>query len=311
VAGSPRAAEQRLVWVDAKGNVDPVQAPPRKYLTPTLSPDGHYAAVAILSGTWRIWIYDFSRGTLTPLTSGPSSQLPVWTPDGKHIVYRGTRRGFRNLYWMSADGSKSEERLTTNENLQGPVSFSPDGKWLAFYEIDNQTGYDIWVMPLDGDRKPQVFLKTPFNEGVPRFSPDGKWLAYMSTESGREEVYVRPFPGPGGRWLISAEAGNEPIWSRDGRKLFYVNRDKMRSVDVITQPSFKAGPPQFLYEGHFESGWERAATSGYDVSPDGARFLRLQPVEPEQRATQIQVVINWFEELKRRVAATQGSQHVP
>jgi eukaryotic-like serine/threonine-protein kinase len=253
--GNPQWDLQRLVWVDGNGDIEPIPAPPRAYTTPVvISPDGQYAAVPITGSTIRIWSYDFSRATLTPLTSGPTSQVPVWTPDGKRIVYRGTRTGFRNLFWKAADGSGEEERLTTSQNPQTPGSFSPDGKWLAYHENSSTTGYDIWVLALDGDRKPQVFLKTPFNEGVPRFSPDDRWLAYMSTESGRPEIYVRPFPVSAGKWPISTEGGNEPIWSRDGRKLYYVNGEKMMAVDITTQPVFKAGLPRFLYEGRFESG---------------------------------------------------------
>jgi len=301
VPGNPQGqSDQRLVWVDGKGNVQLLPGPPQAYSTPVISPDGRYAAVMIRGATRRIWIYDFSRATLTPLTEGPSSDIPIWTPDGKHVVYRGTRRGYRNLYWRPADGSGPEERLTTSDNPQGPQSFSPDGRWLAFYENDNTTGFDMWVLRMDGDHTPQVLRKTRFNEGVPRFSPDGRWLAYVSDESGRQEIYVQPFQMPGRRWLISTDGGNEPVWSRDGRRLFYVNGDKMMAVDITMQPAFVAGSPRLLYEGRFQSGWELNATSGYDVSLDG-RFLRVQAVEPEQPERHINVVINWFQELNQRV----------
>jgi serine/threonine-protein kinase len=301
VPGHPQWDTQRMVWVDGKGNIEALPAEPRPYWTPAvISPDGQHAAVAIRGSTVSIWSYDFSRDTLTPLTPGLSSQFPVWTPDGKRIVYRGTRSGFRNLYWKAVDGSGEEERLTTSPNIQGPGSVSHDGKWLAYYELDPVTGYDIWVLPLDRDRKPQAFLRTPTWEGVPRFSPDGRFLAYMSNESGRPEVYVRPFPNKeDGKWMISTAGGNEPVWSRDGRTLFYLQGQKMMSVDMTTQPAFKPGLPRFLHEGRFELGFPRGAISGYDISLDGQRFLRLQP-PPEEPAT-IAVVINWLEELKQRV----------
>src|SRR2546426_1271320 len=205
VSGNPQGYVRRLVWVDRKGIIEPLPAPPRAYDDPALSPDGRQAAVAITAGTSGIWIYDFSRATLTPLTTMGSAQAPFWTPDGKRIVYRETRSGFRNLFWKPADGSGEEERLTTSENLHTVGSFTPDGKWLAFREQNPVTNDDIWLMPLDGDRKPQVFLKTPFGESNPRFSPDGHWLAYTSNESGRNEVYVRRFPDPRGKWQISTE----------------------------------------------------------------------------------------------------------
>ena len=302
VPGSPQwDSEKRLVWVDGEGHVEPLPTPLQGYFPPVISPDGRQAAFAIRGPTHRIWIYDFSRATLTPLTSGPSSQIPIWTPDGKRIVYRLSRGGYRNLFWRSADGTGEEERLTTSENIQGPGSFSHDRKWLAFYEVAPTTGYDIWVLPVDGDRRPQPVLNTPFNEGVPRFSPGGPWLAYSSDKSGRREIYVRPFRVPGQEWLISTDGGNEPVWSRDGRRLFYVNGDKMMAVDITTQPAFSPGPPRMLYQGRFLSGWDLNATSGYDVSLDGRRFLRVQAAEPEQPHRHINVVINWFRELTERV----------
>ena len=249
----------------------------------------------IASGTCEIWIYDIARGTLTRLTTeGGSSQFPIWTPDGKRITYRGYRAGFRNIFWKTADGTGDEERLTTGENAQIPTSWSPDGKWLAFYDKSPTTGNDIWMLRLDGERKQEPFLQTPFNESDAMFSPDGRWLAYQSDESGRSEVYVQPFPGPGGKWQISTEGGGAPRWARNGRELFYYYGNKMMAVDIKTEPTFTAGKPRLLFEGQF--------IANYDVSPDGQRFLMIQAVEPEQPATQINLVLNWFEELKRLVS---------
>ena len=178
------------------------------------------------------------------------------------------------------------------------MSFSPNGQLLAFIEVNPTTGYDIWVLRLS-DRKAQPFLQTPFNESVPRFSPDGHWLAYISDESGRYEVYVQPYPGPGGKWPISTEGGTEPVWNPNGRELFYRSGDKMMAVDIATQPSFTAGKPRLLFEGTYEPTW--ATNPNYDVSADGQRFLMVKASEQEQSNTQINVVQNWFEELKRRV----------
>jgi Tol biopolymer transport system component len=193
--------------------------------------------------------------------------------------------------------------LTTDEGIQTPGSWSPDGQSLVFYDISPATGNDIWVLPMEGDRRPQVFLRSPAQEEAPTFSPDGRWLAFTSNESGRDEVYVQPFPGPGGKLQISTEGGNEPLWSRNGRELFYRNGDKMMAVEITTQPTFTAGSPRLLFEGRYE--FSPNGVAGYDVSLDGQRFLMVQPVEPEQPATQINVVLNWFEELKRRVPSGQ------
>jgi serine/threonine-protein kinase len=300
VSSHPHRYERRLVWIDRQGKVEPTSAPPRPYYDPRISPDGQQVAVSSEESTERIWTYNFARATLTALTSaGVSSQSPVWMPAGARLVYRGTRSGFRNLFWKAADGSDEEERLTTAENLHTPVSVSPDGKRVAYTDTDRATGSDIWMVLLDGNRTPEPFLKTSASEANGHFSSDGQWLAYVSDVSGRSEVYVQPFPGPGGKWTISTEGGDEPVWSRDGRELFYRNGNVLMAVPITLQPTFAAGVPRPLFRNAFEPSGTNS--SGYDVSPDGRRFLVIQPTEPEQPATQVSVVINWFEELRRLV----------
>jgi hypothetical protein len=166
-------------------------------------------------------------------------------------------------------------------------------------EISPATGYDISVLHMQ-DRKAQPFIRTPFNESAQSFSPDGRWLAYASDESSRFEIYVQPYPGPGGKWQISTDGGTEPVWNRNGRELFYRSGNKMIAVDIATQPGFAAGKPRILFE---EPYLPTSATSpNYDVTPDGQRFLMLKPTEQAQAApTQIVVVQNWFEELKQKV----------
>jgi len=188
--------------------------------------------------------------------------------------------------------------VATSEVGDFPLSFSPDGQLLVFVELNPNTQRDIWVLRLS-DRKLQPFLRTRFNETVPRFSPDGHWLAYMSDESGHYEIYIQPFPGPGGKYQISSEGGAEPVWNPNGRELFYRCGYKMMAVDVMTQPSFSTGKPRVLFEGlYLPSG----VTPSYDVSPDGQRFLMLKAAQQGQpAAVQINVVLNWFEELKQKV----------
>jgi len=294
----PQRFERRLVWVDRSGRVEPLSAPPRFYSgNAALSPDGRQAAVDVEGGTISIWIHDIPRGTLTPLATGSgSSQAPRWTPDGRRLVYRGTRTGFRNVWSKSVDDAAGEERLTTGETLQTPGSWSADGQWLAFHSTDPATGFDIWALPTGGDRKPRVIVNTRFDEQHPRLSPDGRWLAYTVNETGREEVFVQPFPGPGGRSLISTDGGSEPVWSRDGRELFYVSDNRMMAVDIRTAPAFAAGTPRALFEGRFIPSPNDVAA--YDVGADG-RFLMVQPLHPEPPTDQIQVVLNWFDELRR------------
>jgi Tol biopolymer transport system component len=227
------------------------------------------------------------------------NQSSIWTPDGKRIAFVSNKEGQLNIFWQLADGSGGLERLTTSEYLNAPMSWSPDGQLLAFSEVNPATGRDIWVLRLS-DRKAQPFLRTPFDEGAPAFSPDGRWLVYVSNESGRNEIYVQSYPDQRGKWQISTEGGTEPTWNRNGRELFYRTGDKMMAVDIATQPGFAAGRPRMLFKRQYQP--SPVMRANYDVSADGQRFLMLKPSEQAQAATtQINVVLNWFEELKRRV----------
>jgi serine/threonine-protein kinase len=288
--------ERRLVWVDRSGNVEALPAPFRGYENPTISPDGKFAAVQTNGQSMTVWVYDFARTTLTPLTSKGSSQAPAWTADGKKIAYRGTRSGFRNVYWRASDGSGEEEPLTAGESIQTPIHWSPDGKWLAFVENSPLNSGDVWVQSADGDRKASLFEQNAF---APHFSPDSKWIAYSSDKSGRREIFVRPFQEAGGRIQVSTDGGTEPVWSRDGKELFYLNGDKTMAVDIQTNPTLRVGAPHLLFAGRYLP--SPNSTSGYDVSPDGKRFIKVLPTRAEQ-VSHLNVVINWDEELKRLTA---------
>jgi Tol biopolymer transport system component len=299
VPGGVQSAQSKLVWVSRNGAEQSLASPAHTYLTPHLSPDGREVAVTIMEQETQTWLYDLSRETLTRFTfEGNYNLIPVWTPDGKRIAFESNKEGPPNLFWGMADGGGGLERLTTSDYVNAPFSWSPDGQLLAFIELNPTTGFDIWVLRLS-DRKAQPFLRTRFNETAPRFSPDGRWLAYISDESGRFEVYVQPYPGPGGKWQISTEGGMEPVWNPNGRELFYRNGNKMMAVDITTQSSFTASKPRMLFEGPYEL--PPVPIANYDVSSDGQRFLMLKPSEEEAAPTQINVVLNWFEELKQKV----------
>jgi eukaryotic-like serine/threonine-protein kinase len=311
VPGGAQGAQRRLVWVSRNGAEQALAAPAHAYVFPRLSPDGRRVAVGIVEQESQVWLYDLSRDTLTRLTfEGNENAYPTWTPDSKRIAFQSNKEGQNNIFWQLADGSGGLERLTTSENATSspsPSSWYRDGQLLAFSEITPATGSDIWVLrmsdPSAGSgqvRKAQPFLRTPFNEGAPRFSPDGRWLAYPSDESGRYEIYVQPYPGPGGKWQISTEGGTEPVWNPNGRELFYRNGDKMIAVDIATQPGFTVGKPRMLFAGPYVP--TVTMFPNYDMSPDGQRFLMLKPSESTETArTQINVVLNWFEELKQKV----------
>ncbi len=295
VSGGIQGNQSKLVWVSRDGKEQPLAAPPRAYNRPRISPDGRKVAV---DQDGQVWVYELARDTMTRLTfEGSSNAGPVWTPDGSRIAFYSNKDGPTSVFWQKADGSGGLEKLTSSEYTRFPLSWSADGQLLSFGEIAPTTGYDIWVMDMK-DRKAVPFLRTPFYE-LGRISPDGRWMAYMSNESGRYEVYVQPYPGPGGKWQISTDGGMDARWSANGRELTYGNGDKMMAVDITTQPAFSADKPRMLFEGPYVP--PSPNNSYYDVSADGQRFLMLKPIEQAQAATQIVVVQNWFEELKQKV----------
>jgi serine/threonine-protein kinase len=300
VPGTGRASERRLVWVDRTGTEQALQLPPRPYRHPRLSPDGQRLALDIDEGNGSdVWLYDLFRGTLTRLTFD-GGMSPAWTPDGTKVTFESesATAGAANLFWKSADGSGADERLTTGDTDQFLSSWSTDEKTLAFVQAAPATGWDIWTLSLENGRKPQAFLQTPFNESDPAFSPDGRWVAYESDESGRVEVYVQPFPGPGSKELVSTDGGTDPAWSRDGRELFYRSGDRMMAVATAIRPTFRASKPEVLFERPY---WAAFLLRNYDVSPDGRRFLMIKESEQAAAAVHINVVQHWLEELKRLV----------
>jgi hypothetical protein len=294
-----QGTRRKLVWVDRKGAEQPLPAPLHSYRSPRLSPDGRRVAAVIAEQGANIWLYDLARETLTRLTfGGGNSNTPIWTPDGKRIAFNSSFGGPVHVFWQLADGSGTAESLTAGEYQHIDGSWSPDGQVLAFVELNPVTGRDIWTLHVSGDRKPQPFLRTQFNETAPSFSPDGRWLAYASDESGRYEIYVQPYPGPGGKWQISTEGGTEPAWGHNG-EIFYRSGDKMIAVETKTQPSFSADKPKVLFVGQYVL--SLLTMANYDVSPNGQRFVMIKEDEQAATATQINVVLNWFEELKQKV----------
>jgi eukaryotic-like serine/threonine-protein kinase len=288
----------KLVWVSRKGVEQPLPAPTHAYLDPRVSPDGRTIAVGTAEEDGlQIALFDLGRETLSRLTFQGHNRVPVWTPDGKHVAFWSDASGGpANLFWQRADGSGGREQLRNSNKLDVPFSFSADGQLLSFVEVNPATGDDTWVLRMS-DRKAQLFLASA---DAPTFSPDGHWLAYVSEESGRREVYVQPYPGPGGKYQISTDGGTEPVWNRNGRELFYRDADTMMAVDIDTHPAFAAGKPHQLFEGNYVLDYFPGPF--YDVSSDGQRLLMLKPVEQSQVApSQIDVVLNWFEELKQKV----------
>ena len=258
-----------------------------------------------------MWIYDVEAESLSRLTFDEErSGASAWSPDSKRLIFQSGRAGAQGMVRQPVDRSLPPERLTsTADGHHMPSSWSRDGRFLAFNDTRGPaTGTsDIRILSLDKDKEPEDIVATPAMECCAKFSPDGKWLAYVSDESGLLQVYVRPFPGPEVKWLISGEeeGGGQPVWSPDGKELFYRSGDKSMVVSIQSQDqTLRAGTPRVLFEEQYVSHATPSGFQYYDISPDGLRFLMIKEGELPQEQTQITVVQNWFEELKRLVPGT-------
>jgi serine/threonine protein kinase len=292
-------SQNSLVWVDHQGRTEAITPFKAPFSASRLSPDGQRIACRTLARERQIWVYDLNRGTATKLTSEGVAGWLTWTLDGRRLVFEWMRAFPSNIYWQTADGSSPMERLTKSEYGARPGSWSPDGETLAFVEYRQDSGWDIQLLYMR-DRRVAPFLNSRFYEACPEFSPDGRWIAYASDESGRREVYVRPYPAGQGRWQISNEGGTEPLWLRNGKQLFYRRSDQVWAVDVQTGFGFSAGKPRLLFE---QPGYlVNQPIREWDISADGRRFLMVKLEErTPQPVTELVLVQNWFEELKRLV----------
>jgi Tol biopolymer transport system component len=279
-----------LVWVSRNGTEEPLSEVGRQYILPRLAPTGKRLVV---SAGEDLWLQDTDRPALVKLTTDATSgnAFPVWTPDGRHIVFR-TNAG---LYIVDADGSGRSQRIPETSGADYPNSITPDGETLLALRTTGDKGPDLYVLSLRGDPNPRPLVSTKAHEGGGKFSPDGKWLAYTSNEVGQFQVFLRPFPGPDRKWLV-AQSGTHVAWNPNGRELFYRDGSKMMAVDVSTkdaEPVFSA--PRLVFDRPYEFGIAQT-TPNYDVGIDGKRFLMVKGAAGARR---LNVVLNGFDDLAR------------
>ncbi len=297
IPGSAGGGQIELVWVDRAAQTQSVGADQLAYGRGRVSPDGTRVAVDTPGeDNPDVWIYDLARETLTRLTFDEAVDVfPLWTPDGSRVVFQSLREG-GGLFWKAADGTGEVERLLESSDAPRPYGWSADGR-LVF----EQAPGDIGVLTVDGDRTMELVLDTEFREAEPAISPDGRWIAYDSNESGQSEIYVRPFPDlDDGKWQVSAAGGFDPVWSPDGRELFFLSSSEFMVARVETEPTFNAATPESLF---IRTGFAASAGREYDIAPDGERFLFLRGQGGQVADGNLGLVFvqNWFEELRARV----------
>jgi serine/threonine-protein kinase len=298
---------RKLVWVDRGGHVEPLPIDPRGFSAPSLSPDGRRLAVQIDEGSRRdIWIYDFATEALARATFDGASDAPTWTPDGKRLVFSSTKDGRRQIYWQPADGTGQPELLVADEHSVWAGNWSPDGRTLAYTRQPPTDRNDIGLLRLTPSPKADLIISSDAPEQFPRISPDGKWLAYAAWEAGQTQgwdVYVMGLPVKGGKRQVSIDGGGRPVWRRDGRELFYRRGSQFMVVSTDSLPGGlgKPRPLPMPVRAAQNGRTDFYGPAGYDVSLDGERLLIVQETDEESASRRIHIVLNWHEELKRRV----------
>ena len=299
---------QQLVWLDRAGRkLGTIGQPQQGIRYPALSPDGGRVLVSAFEEVTNedIWVHEVGRALKTRLTFDPGrDSFPKWSPSGEEVVFASNRAGNVDIFSRAADGSAEPVSLVSTSRTELPSAWSPDMKYFLYVVQGPETGWDIWYLErkeLEDGFDSRPFLQTSFSETQSRLSPDGRFVAYLSDESGRFEIYVRPFPQGGGKWQVSANGGNSQRWSKDGGELFYVEGETLMSVPVSTMDGFSAGSAKPLFE---HPGLGGGISSTYDVSADGQRFVVVEDVESEEgeqaKPPSIHIVENWFEEFKDR-----------
>ena len=294
---------RQLVWLDRSGKDIGKAGDLLSASSVELSPDGRRVALhQQVNQNIDVWLLELGRGVLSRFTFDPASDIfPIWSPDGSRIVFVANRKGPFDLYQKPAIGAGTEESLLATAQDKGPTDWSPDGRLLLYRSVDPKTGYDLWALPMNGDRKPFPVVKTNFDERDAQFSPDGKWIAYQSNESGRFEIYIQPFPGPGSKLQVSTNGGAQVRWGPNGKELFYIALDaRLMAVPIrlASNPqTAEPGSPTPLFATRVGGALQGTFMQQYDVSSDGQRFL--MNTITEEAASPITVILNWNPEAKK------------
>ena len=288
---------RQFVWLDRSGKDIGKAGDLLSTLSVELSPDGRRVALhQKVNQNIDVWLLELGRGVLSRFTFDPALDVfPIWSPDGSRIVFGSNRKGPFDLYQKPAIGAGTEELLLATAQDKAPTDWSPDGRLLLYRSVDPKTGYDIWALPMNGDRKPFPVVQTNFEERDAQFSPDGKWIAYQSNELGRFEIYIQPFPGPGSKLQVSTNGGAQVRWGPNGKELFYIALDaRLMAVPIrlASNPqTAEPGSPTPLFATRVGGALQGTFMQQYDVSSDGQRFL--MNTITEEAASPITVILNW------------------
>lgn len=266
----------------------------RIFENPRISPDGRRLAVNVSAANDSLWIYEFDRRTLARMTFDDENRRAVWSPAGDRLAFTSHPGGSSYaIHIVPLDGSAPPEAVRESDRPELPESWSANDV-LAFTRRETETGSDIWVLPLEGDATPRALLNSRFEEGEARFSYDGRWLAYQSDESGQSEVYVRAFPGPGGKRKVSVDGGTQPRWRKDGRELYFRHGNAVMVVEVSEGAAFEASVPRVLFESQVPN--RSLELSSWDALPDGEAFVFIE--ERGKPRFSVNLVMGWFAELR-------------
>src|SRR5215472_2637277 len=292
--GSVTSFQRNLVWMDRTGKTSNIVAEVKPYAFPAISPDGQRIALTLQGSSFDVWVYDLQRGTLTKASFGGDDYRPEWSPDGKMLGYDSSKSGHQQVYVKHGIAQGGETVVTDGPENKEFYGWTPDGREVIFCRLNKDTGWDLYAAAVEGDHKVRPLVVAPFNQNQARLSPDGKWLAYVSDESGQPEVFVLAMNDATNRAQVSTEGGASPQWTRTGNELLFTCKNRILSVKFTPGSGLNLGKPVVLFEDKRAWAW-----NGYDIATDG-RLVVSRDVDDTGGGTQINIVLNWFAEMKKK-----------